>query len=316
MSDVMPEEIAMTMKPLTRLDKFPLFNDGHVTYLEHLGSDSGIASDARVSYKGCDSLEMTDEEYSKDEALLRTLLRSSHSSPFEGTLIKWMMRIPLDVWQQFERHRTFRYCHVNMFSTRYRKAINSTLTTDPMQWRLQAKDNKQGSAGFVSEWTPEIRVTVTKYPHGEEKVVINTPGEFLTHREQELQELAREVYEERLGLGVAREQARKDLPLSTYTEVVVSCDVWNLMHFFMLRRKPDAQLEIRELANSLYENIFKPLFPATAQAFEDYRFNAISLSATEIKVICGQLELEDIKSKREQDDCRLKMEQIGVEPND
>lgn len=277
---------------LKRLDMFSIFNDGFIQYLGHFGSDAEIANDARVSYKGADAV-YTEEDTTKDESLLRALLRQNHSSVFEHTLVKWCMRIPMDVWRQFIRHRTARYSHVNEYSTRYKDAIDSVLVANG--WRKQSLDNKQGSSGFITD----------------DAVVAD-----LTIGEQKLHELSREVYLHRIEEGVAREQARKDIPLSTYTEVTVSCDVWNLMHFFMLRRKPDAQLEIRELANSLYENIFKPLFPATAQAFEDYRFNAISLSAMEIKVICGQLKLEDIKSKREQDDCRLKMEQIGVGPDD
>lgn len=283
---------------LTRLDSFPLFNDGHVTYLEHLGSDSGIASDARVSYKGCDALEMSDEEFSKDESLIRTLLRSSHSSPFEGTLIKWMMRIPMDVWRQFVRHRTMRYAHVNEYSTRYKNAVDSTLTTKPSEWRLQAKDNKQGSSGFLDE---EI-------------------GHSLSEDERDIHQQCLIIYKDRISKGVAREQARKDLPLSTYTEVVVSCDVWNLMHFFMLRRKPDAQLEIRQVADCLYENIFRPLFPATAQAFEDYKFNAVTLSALDIKVLLESREYVSpdwaslaamlIPSKREQAECLSKLKTI------
>ena len=275
---------------LKRLDMFSIFNDGFIQYLGYFGSDAEIANDARVSYKGADAV-YTEEDTTKDESLLRALLRQNHSSVFEHTLVKWCMRIPMDVWRKFRRHRTARYSHVNEYSTRYKDAIDSVLVANG--WRKQSLDNKQGSSGFITD----------------DAVVAD-----LTIGEQKLHELSREVYLNRIEEGVAREQARKDIPLSTYTEVTVSCDVWNLMHFFMLRRKPDAQLEIRELANSLYENIFKPLFPATAQAFEDYRFNAISLSATEIKVIRGELKLGDIKSKREQDDCRLKMEQIGVGP--
>ena len=277
---------------LQKLDMFPLFNDGFVQYLGHFGSDAEIANDARVSYKGADAI-YTEEDSEKDESLLRRLLRDNHSSVFEHSLIKWCMRIPMDVWRQFIRHRTAKYTHINEYSTRYKDAIDSTLIASG--WRIQSKDNKQGSDGLIND----------------DQLVAD-----LTIGEQKLHEFSREVYRHRIESGVAREQARKDLPLSTYTEVTVSCDVWNLMHFFMLRRKPDAQLEIREVANCLYENIFKPLFPATARAFEDYRFNAISLSAIEIAVLSGRTRLDEIKSKREQSELLRKMEMIGVGPND
>lgn len=277
---------------LQKLDMFPLFNDGFVQYLGHFGSDAEIANDARVSYKGADAI-YTEEDSEKDESLLRRLLRDNHSSVFEHSLIKWCMRIPMDVWRQFIRHRTAKYTHINEYSTRYKDAIDSTLIAN--EWRIQSKDNKQGSDGLITD----------------DRLVAD-----LAIGEQKLHEFSREVYRHRIESGVAREQARKDLPLSTYTEVTVSCDVWNLMHFFMLRRKPDAQLEIREVANCLYENIFKPLFPATARAFEDYRFNAISLSAIEIAVLSGRMRLDEIKSKREQDELIRKSEMIGVGPID
>src|SRR5882724_9843315 len=57
-----------------------------------------------------------------------------------------------------------------------------------------------------------------------------TPGEYLTHREAELQELAVEIYQERLALGVAREQARKDLPLPKYTETQWQCELDNFLN--------------------------------------------------------------------------------------
>ena len=44
------------------------------------------------------------------------------------------------------------------------------------------------------------------------------PGEYLAKTEENLHKAARNIYRQRLALGVAREQARKDLPLSTYTE--------------------------------------------------------------------------------------------------
>lgn len=277
---------------LQKLDMFPVLDAGHITYLDHMGSDSAIANDARVSYKGLNAT-LTEEEYAKDDALIRTLIRDSHSSPCEQSMVKWGMKIPMDVWRQFVRHRTFKYLHPNEYSTRYKPAIDDMLIANG--WRTQNKDNKQGSGEPITD----------------ELVLAD-----LTMGEQKLHDLSREVYQHRLDVGVAREQARKDLPLSTYTEITVTGDVWNLMHFFMLRRKPDAQLEIREVANCLYENIFKPLFPATAQAFDDYRFNSISLSAIDIAVISGRMKLEDIKSKRERDDLLRKMEIIGVGPND
>jgi len=72
-------------------------------------------------------------------------------------------------------------------------------------------------------------------------------GGMLTEREAQLQQLAREIYQERLQLGVAREQARKDLPLSTYTEAYWKIDLNNLLNFLALRMDSHAQFEIRSM---------------------------------------------------------------------
>ena len=89
-------------------------------------------------------------------------------------------------------------------------------------WRSQATSNRQGSDGFLRD----------------------NDGHPLTQSEQELQSLARKVYEERLQAGIAREQARKDLPLSTYTEAYWKIDLHNLLHFLALRMDSHAQLEM------------------------------------------------------------------------
>jgi thymidylate synthase (FAD) len=108
----------------------------------------------------------------------------------------------MDCWRQWIRHRT---ASVNEYSTRYSEAIDSQQTTT--EWRLQAKNNKQGSAGLISDWPEDW--TPSKF---------SSPSEFLSEREAELHEHSTNVYLQRSKFGVAREQARKDLPLSTYTE--------------------------------------------------------------------------------------------------
>lgn len=94
--------------------------------------------------------------------------------------------------------------------------------------------------------------------------------------------MADSVYRERLEFGVAREQARKDLPLSTYTEAYWKCDLHNILHFLGLRMDSHAQQEIRQYATVIGEQIIKPLFPLVWEAFEDYRLNGMFLTRLEI----------------------------------
>jgi len=106
-------------------------------------------------------------------------------------------------------------------------------------------------------------------------------GGKLTQAEHELQSLARKVYEDRLEAGIAREQARKDLPLSTYTEAYWKIDLQNLLHFLELRMDEHAQLEIRAYASVIGEQIVAKWVPLTWEAFLDYRRGGTRLSRIE-----------------------------------
>lgn len=234
--------------------KFPVLDDGFVRVIDYMGSDESIVQAARVSYgKGT-------KKVSEDRGLIRYLMRNRHTTPFEMCEIKFHLRVPMDTWRQWIRHRT---ANVNEYSTRYSIAIDATQKTEPNQWRLQAKDNKQGSNGFLDE----------------------SIGKKLSEREEELQNFAREIYQERLELGVAREQARKDLPLSTYTEAYWKIDLHNLLHFLSLRMDSHAQFEIRSYANVIGNEIVAKWCPLAWEAFLDYQVNSITFSSYEIKII-------------------------------
>lgn len=96
-----------------------------------------------------------------------------------------------------------------------------------------------------------------------------TAEQYLTAREATVLEDTRDVYEERLAFGVAKEQARKDLPLSNYTRAYWKIDLHNLRHFLGLRLDEHAQLEIRQFSQAI-AYFFKKYFPLIWEAFEDY----------------------------------------------
>jgi thymidylate synthase (FAD) len=243
---------------------FKVLKDGFVRVIDYLGSDESIVQAARVSYgKGTKKVR-------EDEALIRYLLRHQHTTPFEMCEIKLHLRVPMDCWRQWIRHRT---ANVNEYSTRYSIAIDATETTSPDEWRKQAVTNRQGSEGFLDV----------------------TQGAELTNQESELLKLTREVYQKRIDAGVAREQARKDLPLSTYTEAYWKIDLHNLIHFLHLRMELNAQLEIRQYAEVICNEIVKRWCPITWQAFWDYQMNAMTFSGLEIKIITSMLRGENQK---------------------
>lgn len=227
---------------------------GFVRLVDYMGDDSAVVQAARVSY-GSGTKRVQD-----DRGLIRYLMRHSHTTPFEMCEIKFHVRVPMDVWRQWIRHRT---ANVNEYSTRYSVAIDAAQRTPPEEWRLQSTENKQGSLGFVPK----------------------QDGEVLSAAEAEIQNAAREVYEARLKSGVAREQARKDLPLSTYTEAYWKIDLHNLLHFLNLRMDGRAQQEIRRYAVVIGEQIVAKWVPLVWEAFLDFRRHGIHLSRIEGEVL-------------------------------
>lgn len=287
-----------------RWQKFPVLNDGFVCLVDCMGDDSSIVQAARVSYG-----EGT-KKVSDDRTLIRYLLRHRHTTPFEMAEVKILVRVPMDCWRQWIRHRT---ANVNEYSTRYSLAIDATQTTLPEEWRTQSESNRQGSAGFLAA---EL-------------------GTQLTQSELEFQQAARKLYEDRIAAGVAREQARKDLPLCTYTEAYWKVDLHNLLHFLALRMDSHAQFEIREYARTIGEKIIQPLFPVAWEAFVDYRMQSAHLTRLEIGVIQRLTTLAAQKSiappfteelflaaqdeswaplqrSRERDECREKLKTLGL----
>ncbi|MGA2705139.1 MAG: FAD-dependent thymidylate synthase [Isosphaeraceae bacterium] len=233
---------------------YKVLDDGFVRVVDYMGSDESIVQAARVSYgKGT-------KRVSEDRGLIRYLMRNWHTTPFEMCEVKLHVRVPMDCWRQWIRHRT---ANVNEYSTRYSEAIDATQATSPGEWREQSTGNRQGSEGFLD---PAV-------------------GAELSRQEGELQRYSREVYEERLRQGVAREQARKDLPLSTYTEAYWKIDLHNLFHFLMLRMDAHAQLEIRSYANVIGNEIVSRWCPLAWEAFVDYRLKAVNLTRYDVEII-------------------------------
>lgn len=282
-----------------RWKKFPVLDDGFVCLVDAMGDDEAVVQAARVSY-GEGTRRVSD-----DRTLIRYLLRHQHTTPFEMVEVKLLVRVPMDCWRQWIRHRM---ASTNEYSTRYSVAIDAAQTTSPDGWRLQTAGNRQGSEGTLDEQV----------------------GADLTVEEVEFQKQARAMYQRRLALGIAREQARKDLPLSTYTEAYWKIDLHNLLHFLALRMDVHAQQEIRQYARTIGHQIVQPLFPTVWEAFVDYRMEAMHLTRLDREVIrrlagSGRLPASEedflaaqdpswseLARCRERDECRMKLMELGL----
>ncbi|GHT45781.1 flavin-dependent thymidylate synthase [Planctomycetales bacterium] len=282
-----------------RWQKFPVLDQGFVCLVDVMGDDSSIVQAARVSYG-----EGT-KTPSDDRTLIRYLMRHQHTTPFEMAEIKLLVRVPMDCWRQWIRHRT---ASVNEYSTRYSIAIDGAYEIADGAWRSQSQANRQGSGDIL-------------------------PSDVcaaLSEEEKAFHQQARNIYERRVQSGVAREIARKDLPLSTYTEAYWKVDLHNLFRFLMLRMESKAQYEIVQYATTIGEKIVALLFPFCWEAFLDYQLESMRLSrldqevvqrlsqsgtipATEPQFLQAQApNWKPLERCRERDECREKLTRLGL----
>lgn len=226
--------------------KFPVLDHGHVILLDYMGGDDAVVQSARTSYgEGTKSV-------SDDRSLIRYLLRKRHSTPFESCALKFHVKLPIFVERQWARHRTANW---NEVSARY-----SILPEEYYVPKLdavceQSSANKQGRGETMAE---------------------EAAAEFIAQSRGSCVQ-AFDVYREALNKGTARELARIALPVATYTEKVWGQNLHNLLHFLGLRLDAHAQWEIRQYADVI-GRIVADIFPATWEAFTDFRLESVSLS--------------------------------------
>lgn len=242
------EKDALLGKRIDCLDK------GFVRLIDVMGDDAAIVQAARVSY-GSGTKKVLE-----DRGLIRYLLRHAHTTPFEMVEFKFHVKLPIFVARQWIRHRT---ANVNEYSGRYSEMKDEFYTPNPQDIRPQSILNKQGR----SEDT---------LPEGMAEQAANA---FKAGQDE-----AYSQYQEFLELGIAREIARINLPVSNYTEWYWKIDLHNLFHFLRLRIDSHAQYEIRVFAEAIAE-LVKPFVPHAWEAFEDYVLNAHRMTAPELKVM-------------------------------
>ena len=266
-------------KPLAALDH------GFVRVIDYMGDDTAIVQSARVSYgKGT-------KKISNDKGLIKCLMRHWHSTPFEMCEIKLHVKLPIFIARQWIRHRT---ANVNEYSARYSILDKEFYIPSVENLASQSQINKQGRAENLSPEEAEKVIGLLKsdaeqtYRNYEVMLNENSDGETLDES----------------SMGIARELARMNLTLNTYTQWYWKIDLNNLLHFLALRADAHAQYEIRVYADIILD-IVKKWVPVTYEAFEDYRVGGTQLSAKEIlilkKIIKGETVDPDAEgiSKRE-----------------
>ena len=242
------------------LDKeIKVLDHGFVRLVDYMGSDARIVQTARVSYgEGTKTLR-------EDAGLIDYLLRHEHTSPFEHVIFEFHAKMPIFVARQWIRHRTAR---LNEISGRYSVIKDEFYVPDSSSINFQNKDNKQGRA-------------VDDVPDNLKDKVISILSKD--------QEAVYKNYEEMIDDDIARELARINLPLSTYTEWYWQMDLKNMFHFLKLRMDHHAQWEIQEYGRAMAK-IVKAVCPLAYESFEKHMVNGARFSEHELNAIRSMLD--------------------------
>ncbi|HET7541072.1 MAG TPA: FAD-dependent thymidylate synthase [Polyangiaceae bacterium] len=218
---------------------FPVLDHGFVSLVDYMGTDECIERAARVSYG------YGTRQTSQTRGLLRYLRRHMHTTPSEMIEFKFHCSMPMFIARQWIRHRT---ANVNEYSGRYSLMPMLFYTPSEEQLQTQSKKNNQGRSGTA--------VDTAKYADA-------------VRRWNEIREKSREAYEWMTLEDMARELARIDLPLSTYTQWYWKIDLHNLLHFLKLRVDHHAQWEIQEFGRVM-AGMLKRVAPLSYEAWIDY----------------------------------------------
>jgi thymidylate synthase (FAD) len=182
-----------------------------------------------------------------DEKLLRFLYEHAHHTPFEMAGMTIEVQAPIFVFREWHRHRTQSY---NELSARYTELpdLFYVPSLERMMGGKQSARNKQSSEGGFSEASAEnYRRVISEAVHD-----------------------AREVYEQLLRCGVAREVARVVIPVAQYSRMRASANLRNWLAFLTLRTAENAQWEIRQYANVVASYV-RIAFPRTYELFAEGR---------------------------------------------
>ena len=268
-----PELESILYKPIEVLDH------GFVRVIDYMGDDTSIVQSARVSYgKGT-------KQISNDKGLIKYLMRHRHSTPFEMCEIKFHIKLPIFIARQWIRHRT---ANVNEYSARYSILDKEFYIPSPENLAAQSVTNNQGRGDALTTEEASNVIDILRrdaeqtYSNYETLLNENSSGETIDENKA----------------GIARELARMNLTLNTYTQWYWKIDLNNLLHFLALRADGHAQYEIRVYADVMLD-IVRKWVPLTFAAFEDYRVGGTEVSAKEINLLKKLIKGEKVSFEEE-----------------
>ena len=240
-------------------EAIPILDHGFIRVVDYMGNDTSIVQAARVSYgKGT-------KKVSTDSGLIKYLMRHWHSTPFEMCEIKYHVKLPIFIARQWIRHRT---ANVNEYSARYSILDKEFYLPNTENLAAQSQSNRQGRGDVLQGEQAKKVLDLLK----------NDAEQTYNNYEMMLNERYDGSVINENAVGLARELARMNLTLNTYTQWYWKTDLLNLMNFLRLRADHHAQYEIRTYAEVMLDTL-KKWVPITYEAFMDYRVGGTEISS-------------------------------------
>ena len=259
-------------------EAIPVLDHGFIRVIDYMGDDTSIVQAARVSYgKGT-------KKVSTDSGLIKYLMRHWHSTPFEMCEIKYHIKLPIFIARQWIRHRT---ANVNEYSARYSILDKEFYLPSIENLAAQSQSNRQGRGDVLTG--------------DQAKKVLDLLKKDAEQTYDNYETMLNERYDgsviDEKQVGLARELARMNLTLNTYTQWYWKTDLLNLMNFLRLRADHHAQYEIRAYADTMLDTV-KRWVPITYEAFLDYRVGGTEVSSKGKKIIQKLISGEKVDSEK------------------
>lgn len=216
------------------MSKVKLISKSVVCDPDLLSSLKDSGSEAIMMY--CARVSNPANQTSDNTGLIKYCAKAGHWSIFEMSNFVFEIVTSRAITAQILRHRSFSF---QEFSQRYSEA--TSFETYPA--RRQDFKNRQNSIADMS--TEDL--------------------EWFEKAQADIQDAAAYLYEQALARGIAKEQSRMLLPMSTTSKIYMNGSLRSYIHYINVRTDPSTQLEHREIAEAIKVALAKEV-PNVAQA--------------------------------------------------
>lgn len=200
---------------------------------------SGKSPEDIIGYIARVSNPPNQEKYDTMPKLLKYCIKNAHWSIFEQASMTIEIETSLAIATQILRHRSFTF---QQFSGRYAEMQDHIIYPA----RRQDLKNRQNS---IDDLPTDV-------------------SEWFTDAQTQVWTLSKQLYDQAINKGIAKEQARMLLPTNTRTRLYMTGNVRSWIHYLELRSKDHgAQKEHADIAEAIKRE-FITVFPIVSKALE------------------------------------------------